>query len=284
MKSLQESLAGWSPVAGAPAEPVLALGSRWTELVGAGVAAHSRPFKLERGVLTIVTGSSSWSQTLSFNSERILAAIAAIVPGAGVERLTFKVGKISDPRTRPASAETRPAGPRRRAEPFEPAADTATAVARFRARLEAFWRAKTAAGWNPCQRCGVPIAPDSGKQCGVCADARIGERTGAVMRLLYETPLIGYEGASEIVPGLSRKEFGAIRSRLLKRWWTILQRAVRAGALTRDGRERAIAQSYVMLKSGMTAERLAPATVRNELGEDLYALIYDTTTKRNEKK
>ncbi|MDQ2993288.1 MAG: DUF721 domain-containing protein, partial [Candidatus Eremiobacteraeota bacterium] len=61
MKSLQESLVGWSPVAGAPADPILTLGSRWAELVGDGVAAHSRPFKLERGVLTVVTGSSSWS-------------------------------------------------------------------------------------------------------------------------------------------------------------------------------------------------------------------------------
>jgi hypothetical protein len=283
MKSLHDSLKGWSPVAGAPADPVLALGSRWPDLVGASVAANSRPLKIERGVLTVVTRSSAWSQQLSFLAERILTSIAATVPGAGVERLTFKVGRLAPPRARPAGATGSPDRPGR-FEPFEPAADTAAAVARFRARVEAFWRAKRAAGWNSCPRCGVPLAPGSASHCGVCADARIGERTSAVMRLLFEMPLIGYEAANEIVPDLSRREFGAIRSRLLKRWWTILQRAVRAGALTRDGRERAIAQSYVMLKSGMTADRLAPATVRNELGDDLYALIYETKTERNEKK
>jgi len=282
MKSLGESLKGWSPVAGAPVDPVLALGSRWPELVGGSVAANSRPLKIERGVLTVVTRSSAWSQQLSFLAENILKSIAKTVPGAGVERLTFKVGRLAAARVRPAAATPgsaeRPGG----FEAFEPAVDTAAAVARFRGRTEAYWRAKRAAGWNPCPRCGVPLAPGSASPCGVCADARIGERTSAVMRMLYEMPLIGFEAARESVPDLSRNEFGAIRSRLLRRWWTILQQAVRAGKLARDGRERAIAQSYVMLKSGMTADRLAPATVRNELGDDLYALIYET--KRNEKK
>jgi len=284
MKSLGESLKGWSPVAGAPADPVLTLGSRWPELVGEKVAANSRPLKIERGVLTVVTRSSAWSQQLSFLGERILSSIATTVPGAGIERLTFKVGRLAAPRARPSAAAPGSAAHAGGSGAFEPAADTAAAVARFRARVESYWRAKRAAGWNPCPRCGVPLAPGSAIHCGVCADARIGERTSAVMRLLYEMPLIGYEAANENVPGLGRKEFGAIRSRLLKRWWTILQRAVRAGTLTRDGRERAIAQSYVMLKSGMTADRLAPATVRNELGDDLYALIYETKTERNEKK
>ena len=282
MKSLAESLKGWSPVAGAPADPVLDLGSRWPELVGGSVAANSRPLKIERGVLTVVTRSSAWSQQLSFLAERILKSIATTVPGAGIERLTFKVGRLAAPRRRPVAAASASVGQGGATAAFEPAVDTAAAVARFRARVEAYWRAKRTAGWNPCPRCGVPLAPGSASHCGVCADARIGERTSAVMRLLYEMPLIGFEAANESVPDLNRKEFGAIRSRLLKRWWTILQRAVRAGTLTRDGRERAIAQSYVMLKSGMTADRLAPATVRNELGDDLYALIYDT--KRNEKK
>jgi hypothetical protein len=284
MKSLGESLKGWSPIAGAPADPVLAIGSRWPELVGGSVAANSRPLKIERGVLTVVTRSSAWSQQLSFLAERILTSIATTVPAAGVERLTFKVGRLAAPRSRPAAAAPGSGGQGGRLAAFEPAVDTAAAVARFRARVEAFWRAKQAAGWNPCPRCGVPLAPGSASHCGVCADARIGERTSAVMRLLYEMPLIGFEAARESVPDLGRSEFGAIRSRLLKRWWTVLQRAVREGKLTRDGRERAIAQSYVMLKSGVTADRLAPATVRNELGDELYALIYDTKTERNEKK
>jgi hypothetical protein len=282
VKSLKDSLTGWSPVAGGPVDPVLTMGSRWPDLVGEKVAANSRPLKIERGILTVLTRSSAWSQQLSFLGDRILAAVAEKIPGAGVERVVFRVGRIAEVRPGGSRGPTPGARSAGDSEPFEPAADAAAAVARFRARVEAHWRAKRTAGWNPCTRCGVPLAPGAANDCGVCAGARIGERTSAVMRLLYETPLIGYEGASEIVPDLSRKEFGAIRSRLLKRWWTILQRAVRAGTLTRDGRERAIAQSYVMLKSGMTADRLAPATVRNELGDDLYALIYDT--KRNEKK
>lgn len=280
MKSLRESLSGWLPK-GAAGDPLVVIGQRWSDLVGPRVAANSRPQSLERGVLTVATRSNTWSQELSFLAERVLAAIAAELPAQKVERLVFRVGRLAE--TRAAAAGTGPAAPRRRSAPErrEPAPDTAATLARFRADVEAHWRAKRAAGWNPCLRCGVPAPPSAHGACGICAGEREDERTSAVMRLLYDAPLVGYERASELVPGLDREEFGAIRSRLLKRWWTVLQRATRDRKLTRDGGERAIAQSYVMLKSGLPAERLSPATVRNELGDDLYAMLYED--ERNEK-
>ena len=52
----------------------------------------------------------------------------------------------------------------------------------------------------------------------------------------------------------------------------------RAGAsrrtLSRDGRERLVASSYVLLRSKLPPEEIMPATVRNVLGDELHELLY----------
>jgi len=272
VKSLRESLSGWAPK-GSIGDPLAEIGQRWPVLVGEKISAHTCPVSLERGVLTVATRSNIWSQELSFLAERVLAAIAAAHPGK-VERLIFRVGRIAEPR--PSGAPGRAASVRGRPRAArEPTADAAASLARFRADVEEHWRAKRDAGWKPCTRCGVPAPPSADEACGICAGERSSEATSAVMRLLYNAPLVGFERASDLVPGLDRKQFAAVRTRLLKRWWTVLQRAERDGKLTADGSERAIAQSYVMLKSGLSVDRLSPATVRNELGDALYAMLYE---------
>jgi hypothetical protein len=84
--------------------------------------------------------------------------------------------------------------------------------------------------------------------------------------LLFEAPWLGFSGTAELVDGLNEKEYERIRSRLLKRWWGMLERARVAGRLSRDGRERLVASSYVLLRSKLPPEEIMPATVRNVLG------------------
>lgn len=45
---------------------------RWSELVGASVAAQSRPTGLQRSVLYVAVSSAVWAQTLTFERPRIL--------------------------------------------------------------------------------------------------------------------------------------------------------------------------------------------------------------------
>jgi hypothetical protein len=54
----------------------------------------------------------------------------------------------------------------------------------------------------------------------------------------------------------------------------MLERARVAGHLSRDGRERLVASSYVLLRSKISPEEIMPATVRNVLGEELHELLY----------
>ena len=74
-----------------------------------------------------------------------------------------------------------------------------------------------------------------------------------------------------------------IRNRLLSRWWETLARARASKRLSRDGRERTIASSYVVLKSKLPPEAIDPATVRNVLGDELHDVMYgmERQTKTN---
>jgi hypothetical protein len=120
------------------------------------------------------------------------------------------------------------------------------------------------------------VDPDSGAYCAPCRAARNEERERRVSRLLYEAPWLGYAGTAKLVEGLSTDEYGGIRERLLRRWWDRLSRARHSGAVSRNGYERSLASSYVLLKTGIAPEKLALATVRNELTDELFDLIYET--------
>ena len=89
----------------------------WTDIVGVEVAANSAPVRVADGTLVIVTRSSAWSHQLSFLADRVLAAVAARLPGAGVERLRFRVGvlpKRNAPRVARLSGQPRAAARRTR--------------------------------------------------------------------------------------------------------------------------------------------------------------------------
>lgn len=281
MKALSEALGGWAPKDDLPADPVVLLAAGWREIVGEDIARNSRPSRLLDGTLTVTARSNGWSHELSFLSERVLDAVRARFPQTPVRELRFKVGTLPAPVQRP-----QPGAPRARGrvaetrEPVEPTATAREALDRFRSGVEAARRAQTAAGWKECRTCGALIAPGGGNLCITCVNDGVQERTAAVARLLFEAPWLGYDATAELVEGLTRAQYESIRSALLSRWWDTLGKARAAKRLSRDGRERSIASSYVLLKSGLAPEAIAAATVRDLLGDELHELIYGTDTHR----
>ncbi|HEY4433501.1 MAG TPA: hypothetical protein VGM99_03780, partial [Candidatus Cybelea sp.] len=107
-----------------------------------------------------------------------------------------------------------------------------------------------------------------------CSATRLQKRALATARLLFEAPWLGFVGTAELVDGLCKTEYESLRSQLLKRWWGMLEQTRLAGRLSRDGRERQVASSYVVLRSKLPPEQIAPATVRNVLGDELHDLLY----------
>ncbi len=62
---------------------VAALATRWSEIVGLDVAAHSTPGEFNGGILHIQAESTAWATQLKLLTTSILGAIAAEI-GAGV--------------------------------------------------------------------------------------------------------------------------------------------------------------------------------------------------------
>jgi len=273
---LGQALGSWAPGSGEGAtDPLVLLGAAWAEIVGEEIARKSHPTKIEGDALVIKTAGSGWSHALSCESEKIIAAIRARLPKSGIEKLRFRIGTIVAPGSLSSSrrvVEKAAAVQHGRA----PAATADEALARLRGDVEDAQRAKRARGWKECASCTALIAPDSGPFCVTCEVARNDERERLVSRLLFEAPWLGYAGTSSLVEALSRDEYESIRRRLLARWWERLMRAHRNGKVSRDGSERLIASSYVLLKSELAPEKINPATVRNVLGDELHDLIYGT--------
>jgi len=277
MKPLSQALGDWRPTQPRSHDPVALLAAGWSEIVGEDVARNSHPARLDDGTLLVTASSNAWSQQLSFLSERILEAVRARLPQTPVERLRFRVGKLPAAPSRPKRSTAPVRAGADRPAPERPAAQSASeALERFRAGVDEARRAKLAAAWKECERCTALIAPGAGTLCSTCENACALERAGETARLLFEAPWLGYAGTAALVTGLTRDQYESVRSQLLARWWETLSRALAEKRLSSDGRERLIASSYVLLRSGLAPERIAPATVRNILSDELHDLIYGT--------
>lgn len=275
MLKLSDALTGWAPAEkSAASDPVVLLEAGWREIVGADVALNSHPDRIAGGALTIVTRSSAWSHQLSFLAEHVLEAVVARVPGAGVERLRFRVGRLPARRVAPsprARARARSARtPLDRGDSSSPA----QALARFRSDVEGHHRQRQAAGWEACTGCGALLEPPAQSLCQACATARSETLAAATARLFFEAPWLGYAGTAALVPGLQEEEYEQLRRRMLAHWWGVLTRARTAKRLSRDGRERLVASSYVLLRSKLPPESIVSATVRSILGDELHELLY----------
>jgi predicted nucleic acid-binding Zn ribbon protein len=66
----------------------------WRAAAGEAFASHTEVGLLRRGVLEVVVAHSLVMQELTFEKERILAAMQTALPDAGIKQLRFRVGNI----------------------------------------------------------------------------------------------------------------------------------------------------------------------------------------------
>jgi hypothetical protein len=272
---LSKALAAWRPQQREREDdPLARTAAAWPEVVGAEIARQSAPLRITGDTLVVGVRSSAWSEQLSFWSERILASLRERFGLRELQRLRFRIGKVGARPTARVVRGTTPA-PRRGRRVRAPSESPQEAMSRFRDAVLRSRRAKADAGWKQCDRCASLIPPGDRATCAPCAIAIARERERLVARLLFEVPWLGYAGIAALVDDLGREEYEEIRSRLLAQWWETLVRAQRAGRLSADHRERLVASSYVIVKSGLEPEAIAPATVRNALGDEIFELLYD---------
>ncbi len=66
----------------------------WQAAAGSHFGAVTEPGQIRRGVLEVTAANSLVMQELTFEKERLLAAIQLALPEAGIKQLRFKVGQI----------------------------------------------------------------------------------------------------------------------------------------------------------------------------------------------
>jgi predicted nucleic acid-binding Zn ribbon protein len=66
----------------------------WRTAAGPAIAAVTEPGKITRGTLEVTAANSLVMQELTFEKERLLTAIQAAMPDAGIKQLRFKVGQV----------------------------------------------------------------------------------------------------------------------------------------------------------------------------------------------
>jgi hypothetical protein len=242
----------------------------WPALVGENVAAHSAPLEISGEVLIVATRSSAWSQQLQFLSEDILRALRDLPEARRIGRLVFRSGALRRVRPR-AAPQSSPRPPRPVLSlPPEPAADEWEALERFRRRVASLRRHAA----TTCAACGAPLDDPARERCAPCEGGLQHERLFAAERVLFMAPWLGFDQTAEHVAGLAPGEYERARHTLLQRWWLMLQRARRAGKLSKSGIERKIASSYVLLQSRLAPDRVTPAVMANLLGEELKTLLW----------
>ncbi len=65
---------------------------RWDDAVGATVAAHVRPVRLDDGVLTVEADEPAWATQVKFLSGTIMERLAEVA-GVRVERVEVRVAR-----------------------------------------------------------------------------------------------------------------------------------------------------------------------------------------------
>lgn len=275
----------------------------WTAAVGSGVAARSRPFKLQRGTLFVLTASSAWSDELSLLAPRIVEALQHSCPRAGVRQLRFRVAGgrsklLFDTAARhsaavrklpaPLAAHERPG---RTAQPARPAAadagsrDVGETIARLRALQVELDAERDRAGWLTCAQCGCRYRGGDTPEtvCARCAEQQRRALEAQVERALMHAPWLRFADLIAHVPHAAREVTDRVRRRLLTRWEYDLQaaeRRLRRGSLTTQ--DRVLGWSYVMLLARLPQSELGPAVVADVLGRDWAAALFDDphNTKR----
>lgn len=70
------------------------LASRWEEIVGEVIAAHSCPVKLRHKVLTVKTSHPAWVQELNFLKPKIIERLAKAQPKTKINDVRFELGDV----------------------------------------------------------------------------------------------------------------------------------------------------------------------------------------------
>ena len=67
--------------------------TRWPEIVGEGVAAHSRPLSIDGGTLVVTVDDANWASELRWLENEVLARVAEVSRSQRISALNVRVAR-----------------------------------------------------------------------------------------------------------------------------------------------------------------------------------------------
>ncbi len=261
---------------------VLAL---WSTAAGERLAGQTKATRLIRGQLYVKVTSSAWAHQLSFFRREYIRKINDALGEPLVKDIFFQVGDIVSEAEESTVEEERnftfskvELDENEKSEISKVAAvigneDVQNAFHKFMEKDYMTRKAKKEEGWGKCKVCGS-ICPPYQDFCWFCEKGRETGRRERVIRWLSETPWLGYDQASPLIPDLSRKEFSQMREE-----YKITLRNILDGYIAksntkisevekRDFQHTALA--YAMLIAELTPDCLSHDVLSDILGRDLF--------------
>lgn len=76
---------------GSSAATLGAVFARWPEVVGEGLAAHTKPLSMRDGVLLVAVDDPAWAPELRFLEPRLLERLGAVLGERDIDRIEVRV-------------------------------------------------------------------------------------------------------------------------------------------------------------------------------------------------
>ena len=186
------------------------LSNNWLEICGANIAKHSKPNRIERGILFVNTDSSAWSHNLLMMKTQLLGKIKKSVGEIGSLRNPYLIIKdimffngtitkknVQEEKTVEPKLAYSPLGEEEKAEIEKKASQLSDPDIRniFCRIMQDDKKRKKAVLENfkrQCKKCGVPIMGDE-HYCPACERERKSALWLKTAEILHSAPWLSYE-------------------------------------------------------------------------------------------
>lgn len=173
VQSLSKILANYSNTEMLRSQKFVQLQRCWSQVVGEAVAPHTRPVRLQDGILYVAASSSVWAQNLQYQRRLLIDKITEIwIGGEAIRDLRFETTgwHTTYKKSRRSLVNSdHPSFGRLKRAPVEPVVGETLLEQKFnRLRSLARWRTSQMATCPRCRMAATPGELERWQMCGCC--------------------------------------------------------------------------------------------------------------------
>ncbi|MDR1998189.1 MAG: DciA family protein [Candidatus Margulisbacteria bacterium] len=242
----------------------------WPQVADDSLGQRVQPSAYKNKTLFLTASSSVWAQQVVFYKQLIMTKYKALEPGIEIKEIRVRSGQVSVPeKTVPADQ------PEAGEPPDSPEADPGTKLQRIIRKAGRWLRRDRRRICPVCQR----RFEGTEAVCIFCRNQAQAARDARIARYLAETPWVKYAEIRADLPDTREEDFWRVRQKLQQQTLDALRRLFfeyYQRPLPERAREQALRQAayYVLLKTGLTPDKIDDNIISGQLSRKLYKFIY----------